>query len=103
MGQTTAQQREAWKAFECTPDKMSVIDFGPDRIRVAPPTQNAWLALAMVLEAHAYQVRVDDTDSYNCRAIKGGTGRSLHSFGIALDVNWNTNPFKETPDNRAVK
>src|SRR5262245_866039 len=103
MAKTTAQQREAWKEFECDPDRMMVIDFGPDRIRVAPPTADAWRALAMVLQAHDYRIRVDDTDSYNCRPIKGGTGRSLHSYGIALDVNWDTNPFKETPDEREVR
>ena len=103
MGQTTAQQRESWKQFECNQDAMAVINFGPDRVRVAPPTVDAFRALASVLLAHGYQIRVDDTDSYNCRAIKGGTGRSLHSYGIAIDVNWDTNPFKETPDDRAVR
>lgn len=103
MSQTTAQQRESWKQYECNKDAMTVIDFGPDRIRVAPPTVDAFHALASVLLAHGYQIRVDDTDSYNCRAIKGGTGKSLHSYGIAIDVNWNTNPFKETPDDRAVR
>jgi peptidoglycan hydrolase-like protein with peptidoglycan-binding domain len=103
MGQTTSQQRESWKQFECNQDAMTVIDFGPDRVRVAPPTADAFRALASVLLAHGYRIRVDDTDSYNCRAIKGGTGRSLHSYGIAIDVNWDTNPFKETPDDRAVR
>src|SRR5215470_2018888 len=103
MGQTTAQQRELWKQFECNQDAMTVIDFGPDRVRVAPPAVDAFRALASVLLAHGYQIRVDDTDSYNCRAIKGGTGKSLHSYGIALDINWNTNPFKETPDDRTVR
>ncbi len=103
MAQSTTQLREAWKRYECKPDAMTVIDFGPDRIRVAPPAADAFRALASVMMAHGYQIRVDDTDSYNCRAIKGGSGRSLHSYGIALDVNWETNPFKETPNNRAVR
>src|SRR5215475_6443424 len=103
MGQTTAQQRESWKQFECNPDLMTVIYFGPDRVRVAPAAVDAFRALASVLLANGYRIRVDDTDSYNCRAIKGGTGRSLHSYGIAIDVNWDTNPFKETPDDRTVR
>jgi peptidoglycan hydrolase-like protein with peptidoglycan-binding domain len=103
MGQTTAQQRDSWKQYECNQDAMAVIDFGPDRVRVAPPAVDAFRALASVLLAHGYRIRVDDTDSYNCRAIKGGTGKSLHSYGIAIDVNWDTNPFKETPDDRAVR
>ena len=82
---------------------MTTIDFGPDRIKVAPPAVEAFEALAAVLRAHDYDIRPADTDSYNCRAIKGGTGRSLHSYGIAVDVNWQTNPYKETPTRPAVK
>ena len=103
MAQSTAKLREAWREYECEPGAMTIIDFGPDRIRVAPPTIDAFHALASVLRAHGYQICVDDTDSYNCREIKGGSGRSLHSYGIAVDVNWDTNPFKETPDGRAVR
>jgi peptidoglycan hydrolase-like protein with peptidoglycan-binding domain len=103
MSQTTSQLRKAWKEFECNPDRMRVINFGPDRIRVAPQAADAFHSLSLVLLAHGYQIRVDDTDSYNCRAIKGGTAKSLHSYGIAVDVNWDTNPFKETPDRRPVR
>jgi peptidoglycan hydrolase-like protein with peptidoglycan-binding domain len=79
------------------------MSFGPDKIRVAPPTVEAWNALAAVLKAHGYLIRIDDTDSYNCRAITGGSGRSLHSYGIALDINWDTNPYQTTSNKRAVK
>ncbi|TBA72903.1 M15 family metallopeptidase [Rhizobium ruizarguesonis] len=103
MGKTTAQLRELWSQFQCDEHKMVVIPFGPDRIRVAPPTTAAWDALSAVLEAHQYRIRTDDTDSYNCREITGGTGPSLHSFGIALDVNWKTNPYMKTPDKRQVR
>ena len=81
---------------------MTSIPFGPDRVLVAPPTVDAWQALANVLLANGYDIRTPDTDSYNCREIKGGGGRSLHSYGIALDVNWDTNPYKSTPDHRTV-
>jgi hypothetical protein len=46
-----------------------------------------------VLAYHGYTIRTEDTDSYNCREITGGTGKSLHSYGIALDINWKTNPY----------
>src|SRR5215475_1370179 len=103
MAQSTSAQRLAWKAYECETDKMLTIPFGPDQIRVAPPTADAWRALETVLQSHDYQIRPEDTDSYNCRQITGGTGRSLHSFGIALDVNWTTNPYRQTPDKRKVR
>jgi peptidoglycan hydrolase-like protein with peptidoglycan-binding domain len=101
--ETTVQQREIWKQYECNPNAMRLIGFGPRQIRVAPPAADAFQALASVLLSHGYDIRVGDTDSYNCRAIKGGTGKSLHSYGIAVDVNWDTNPFKVTPDHRSVE
>ncbi|MGO4549529.1 M15 family metallopeptidase [Lysobacter sp. 2RAF19] len=103
MPKNTAQLRRAWKAFECEEGDMVLIPFGPDKIRVAPPTTQAFEALAAVLHHHGYTVRTQDTDSYNCRAITGGTGKSLHSYGIALDVNWETNPYNNHPGTRQVR
>ncbi len=103
MGLTTTKLRAAWKQYECRETDMVTISFGPDLIRVAPPTQGAWKALATVLNHHDYNIRLADTDSYNCRTITGGSGKSLHSYGIALDINWKTNPFIETPDKRPVR
>src|SRR6185295_14014870 len=102
MSKSTTQLRQLWKDFECTEDKMVLVPFGPDRIRVAPPTAEAWQALASVMVHHGYEIRTQDTDSYNCRPITGGTGHSLHSFGIALDVNWHTNPFRDHGNERPV-
>ncbi len=64
---------------------------------------DAWKALACVLAAHGYKIRPEDTSSYNCRAITGGSGPSLHSYGIALDVNANTNPYRKTPNQPKVR
>lgn len=99
----TGELRVAWRAFECAEAAMITIPFGPDRIRVAPPTADAWKALAAVMGFWRYNIRTTDTDSYNCRVIKGGSGRSLHAYGIALDVNWTTNPYVDHPDTRLVK
>ncbi len=102
MPRTTEEQRQLWRDFECAEDKMIVVPFGPDRIRVAPVTADAWQALAAVMAHHRYAIRTTDTDSYNCRTIKDGTGRSLHSYGIALDVNWQTNPWRDHQGTRPV-
>ena len=99
----TAQMRKAWRDFECKEDDMVVVSFGPDRILVAPPTTAAWEALAEVFARHGYVIRTADTDSYNCRNIKGTSKKSLHSYGIALDVNWNTNPFITHQGKRSVR
>jgi hypothetical protein len=103
MSETTSKLRRLWKSFECNEASMVLVPFGPDRIRVAPPTGPAWDALAAVFSCHQYEIRTLDTDSYNCRSIKGTNQRSLHSYGIALDVNWTTNPFITTPDKRKVR
>ena len=92
---STDALRKAWEAFGCNEGLMARIAFGPDIIRVAAPTVDAWKALERVFLTHGYDIRIEDTDSYNCRAIKGGRALSLHSFGIALDVNWKTNPYRD--------
>ena len=102
MPKTTSQLRALWGEFQCAVAGMVTISFGPDRIRVAPSTVEAWEALAAVMLHHGYNIRTQDTDSYNCRQITGGTGPSLHSFGIALDVNWSTNPYRDHDGVRVV-
>lgn len=100
---STAALREAWSEWACKEARMVLVDFGPDRIRVVPATKDAWTALAQTMAQHDYRIRPSDTDSFNCRPITGGTGLSLHSYGIALDVNWETNPYLKTPDGRKVR
>lgn len=103
MARSTRELRELWREYECADAKMATTRFGPDRIRVAPPTAPAWEALAAVLAHHGYLIRTRDTDSYNCRATKSGAGKSLHAFGIALDLNWTTNPYRDHAGERAVR
>jgi peptidoglycan hydrolase-like protein with peptidoglycan-binding domain len=53
----------------------------------------AFQALDAVLVAHAYPTRRVDTGGYVLRKIRGGDGWSLHSYGICIDVNWQSNPY----------
>jgi peptidoglycan hydrolase-like protein with peptidoglycan-binding domain len=82
---------------------MVVTEFGPTRVTVAKPTTDAWIALARVLGRHDYKIRDLDTGGYVCRKITGGNQPSLHSYGIAVDVNWRTNPYLKTPNRRPVR
>jgi flagellum-specific peptidoglycan hydrolase FlgJ/peptidoglycan hydrolase-like protein with peptidoglycan-binding domain len=100
---TTQQLRDLWQNFRCDESRMAVTDFGPTRITVAKLTTDAWLALAQVLERHSYKIRDLDTGGYVCRKITGGNQPSLHSYGIAVDVNWQTNPYLKTPNRRPVR
>ena len=56
-----------------------------------------------MLVGHGYRIREQDTGGYACRKITGGTQPSLHSYGIAADVNWQTNPYLKTPNRRTVR
>ena len=103
MAKSTAQLRNLWKKYECRETEMVLIPFGPDKICIAPPTAEAWEALASVMMHHGYHIRTTDTDSYNCRSIKGTNKKSLHSYGVALDVNWQTNPFIAHGNKRKVR
>lgn len=47
---------------------------------------------AVVPETECFAVE-DFILTGNCRKITGGTGYSLHAYGIALDICWNTNPY----------
>lgn len=90
--QTTSQQRANW-APACAIDSVTVDLHGEGRVTVDRRVVPAVEALNRVLAAHGYETRRADTGAYNCRRITGGTGYSLHAYGIALDINWSTNPY----------
>jgi hypothetical protein len=46
---------------------------------------------ANIRQGYAY--RAADTGAYNCRYISGTTVWSNHAWGLAIDENWQTNPF----------
>lgn len=50
--------------------------------------------VAYLLEAtdKIYNVNQSDTGGYNCRPIAGTSTPSNHSWGLAIDINWNENP-----------
>ena len=100
MPRTNAQLRHLWRDYECNETRLIRIPFGPDSIRVAAPAAEAFQRLAAIILRHRYDIRPADTDSYNCRTITGGKLRSLHAYGIALDINWQTNPYRDHPGTR---
>jgi hypothetical protein len=91
---TTQQLRQAWAPACAVPLRVVELVQGV-RIKCHEKVGSAVQALGRVLEAHAYPVRAQDTGAYNCRQITAGSGHSLHAFGIAIDINWNTNPFRK--------
>ncbi len=53
----------------------------------------AFSALDAIFKRHGYHPKGGQTWGYNCRRITGGTGYSLHAYGIAVDVNSLANPY----------
>lgn len=52
--------------------------------------------VGLLLEATVqggYHIRQADTGAFNCRPIGGTSTASNHSWGLAIDINWNTNGF----------
>ena len=95
MSRTTSDLRVLW-APPCESAKTTVDLYGEGRVTVDNRTLEAVGALNAVLARWNYWTRKADTGAYNCRMITGGTNYSLHAYGIALDINWQTNPYGPT-------
>jgi peptidoglycan hydrolase-like protein with peptidoglycan-binding domain len=90
---TTSELRRLWTpACQC---ELTVLQLHSGaRVSVARATSEAFRAIDGVMQAAGYAPRARDTGGFNCRKITGGTGHSLHAFGLAVDYNWNSNPFR---------
>jgi D-alanyl-D-alanine carboxypeptidase len=93
MGLSTSQLRDVWDP-PCNSGSFITISLhGEGRVTVDPRTTEAVTRLNDILIAWDYRTRSADTGAYNCRQITGGSGYSLHAYGIALDINWQSNPY----------
>ena len=90
---TTTQQIRDWWAPPCQGPFVRVDLYGEGAVSVRPEVVAAVAALGARLKAHQYRTRKADTGAYNCRPITGGTKYSLHAYGVALDLNWQSNPY----------
>ncbi len=95
---STAELRKVWGPA-CASKLDRVIMYSGARLNVAPATTEAWRALDMIMQQHKY-IPGRGTGAFNCRTITGGKGKSLHSFGIAADINPASNPYRS--DNRLI-
>lgn len=87
---TTTFLNSAWSRYACTDKDMVQQQVLSTRTPVNPLTVDAWAALARALLSTGYEAKA--TWAYTCRLIAGSTQRSLHSFGIALDIDPSWNP-----------
>ncbi len=96
---STSELRKIWSPA-CKRQLTVLTLHSGARISVAAEAAEGFRALDAVMQAFGYAPRRGDTGAYNCRAITGGTQFSLHAYGIAADINWNSNPYRA--DNKLV-
>lgn len=92
MGASTAQLR-AWWAPACKFAGVTLSLHGTGRVHVDRRCADAVRALNACLVRWDYRTRKGDTGAFSCRPITGGDDWSLHAYGIALDLNWLSNPY----------
>lgn len=90
---STAQARAAWSPA-CSTRRTTVRFFTGVQVTIDPRVVPAFAALDQILQRHGYRPRPGVTGAYVCRQITGGTGYSLHAYGTAIDINWDTNPYR---------
>lgn len=86
-------RREAW-GQPCNMDHIVSVTWPSGaRLWVHKDAVAAFTLLGDILHRHNYIARPAVTGAYNCRKITGGRSMSSHAWGIAADVNWDTNPY----------
>lgn len=77
----------------CSGKSATVSLHGQGKVTVTPAIIDAVRALNDVLVKWDYRTRAFDTGAYACRLKVSGSSWSPHSYKIALDINWTTNPY----------
>jgi len=90
---TTTTTLRSWWAPACEGPFSRVGLYGSGWVTVRSSTVPAVVALNSCLIKWHYTTRREDTGAFNCRRITGGTGYSLHAYGTAIDINWQSNPY----------
>jgi hypothetical protein len=88
----TQQVRDAWAADAGRKDRMVVIGVFQTKTEVNRLIADAVRALARALESTGYAAR--RVGGYYDRTIHGTTRRSLHAYGLAVDIDAAHNPHR---------
>ena len=97
---STQQLRDWWDDYECKPGSMERYPFPSDdddgwaNLLVAAESIPVWAAASQIMETEPYLFRESSGGTYNCRPIGSSGRQSLHSYGIALDLNPKKNPHR---------
>lgn len=92
----------AWRAEHWGPGcdtKVIVAAYwiaGSGKIQCHQDAVGYFRALGRIFRKHRYVIRRDVTGGYNCRLLTGSAAVvSAHAQGIAIDTNWDTNPYRK--------
>lgn len=77
----------------CTGARVTVVLAGGARVSVRAELAELVGLIMRANEAQGYAYRPADTGAYNCRKISGSSSWSWHAWAIAVDSNWQTNPY----------
>lgn len=88
---STSTKRAWYAQWACKGSTFPVVSLLGSKQRVNPETVDAWAAFDRTLRNYRYVAR--SVGVYNCRKITGGSGYSLHSYGIAADIDPSSNPY----------
>lgn len=80
-----------WADYRCQSGLMVTIPLLSNAVQVNAEAVAAFVRLAETLRARGY--RAESTGGYNCRPVKDGTAWSLHSYGLAVDIDAACNPW----------
>lgn len=94
----TAAQRgwgAGWPSCSGAAGNLAVVTFARSGVRVSVHKRIARLVqiLADETERRGYLAKLGQTGAYNCRPIAGTHTPSNHSWGLAIDWNWQSNPY----------
>jgi hypothetical protein len=90
---STQWLRNAWSEYECAEHRMVPLRMFRWTTPVNPLTIEAFAALERALRSTGYRP-MRSVWNYNCRPIAGSGGRSLHGYGLAVDVDPPCNPHR---------
>lgn len=85
-----------WWSPACRGPWATISLYGTGKATVRAGIVEPVKALNAILIAYDYRTRYADTGAFNCRQVTGGSTYSLHAYGIAIDINWLTNPYSRT-------
>lgn len=90
---STTSLRQMWAEWECAKGTGKFVGsslFGRNSGSIPVPAIDAYKAFAQALTSTGYEPK--SAWSYVCRNISGSSKKSLHSYGVAIDIDPTLNP-----------